>query len=307
MLKKFLRSSQSPRAEVDVIQDSSWDAKLQALQGFLEDEQIDEIWLGPAGSNFARNRDRSMKSIHLLWSSDDLSEFMIDLAERVRVRLDPLHPYGGGIFPGYPWRWHASIPPLSPDGPRVSLRRQRFEYLDHSSFKCENFSIEELSQTIRSGKTILFFGATGSGKTSLLVRVLMDFFHDSRVGIAETVVEIPLMSPYWFRLTEVPQDAGHRGGIVFGRVVAELMRATPDFIVLGEIRGAEAAYLGDLARSGHGGVLSTMHAGSFDDALARLASMAGAASNDLPPIVGVHVWRSSAGTVHASRVGSTLS
>jgi len=265
----------------------------------LCDDGVDEIWLGPDGALYARNQDRSMTSLDVGWSSDDISEFIIYLAEQIGVRLDPLHPYGGGVLQDYPWRWHAAIPPLSPEGPRVALRRQRFEQLERSSFYCENFKVEDLASFIRSGTTLLFFGATGSGKTSLMVRILKDFFYQYRVGIAETVLEIPLMSPYWFRLTEVPQDTGHRGGVAFGRVVSELMRATPDFIVLGEIRGSEATYLGELARSGHGGVFSTIHGGSFEEALTRLASLAGGRLDDLPPIVGIHVWRSSGGAVHA--------
>jgi pilus assembly protein CpaF len=305
MLRFFFKASARSRPNGLVSAESAFETQIQALSSLLSDDRLDEIWLNPDATAHARLQDQSITDLDLHWSIRDTTDFIIDLAERVCTRLDPFHPYAGGIIPGYPWRWHAFIPPLSPEGPRLSLRRQRFSILKSSDFSFDNCGIHELSDHIRLGRSLLFFGATGSGKTSLMVQVLRDYFYHCRVGIVETVQEIPLISPYWFRLTEVPNDTGDRGGISFSRVVAELMRATPDFIVLGEIRGREARYLGELARSGHGGIFSTIHASNFEGALARLASLAGTEIENLPAVVGVHVRREKSGSVHASISGIT--
>jgi Flp pilus assembly CpaF family ATPase len=295
----FLRLLGRPQPGIALPTECGFDQQLKALTPFLCDETIEEIWFGHADRAHARSRERTIIPMELAWTPIETLDFIADLSVVCGVRLDPMRPFGGGVLPGLPWRWHASIPPFSPDGPRVSFRRQRFGALGQDHFNCENFDFAELARQVKAGVSLLFFGATGSGKTSLMVSVMKDFFYNYRVGIAETVLEIPLVSPYWFRLTEVSQDTGNRGGVDFQRVVSELMRATPDLIVLGEIRGSEAGHLGDLARSGHGGVCSTIHAGSFEEAMSRIVSLSGHQAQSLPRIAGVHVWRAQSGGFNA--------
>jgi pilus assembly protein CpaF len=221
----------------------------------------------------------------------EIAEFLHELAWECKVRIDPFKPFAGGVLPWAAWRWHAVISPLSPEGPLIVLRRQQFAEIKISNFVLENCGSLDLLSWIRSGISLVLYGATGSGKTTLLVAILREYFMKNRVGLAESVAEIPLLSERWFRLIEVPVDTGGRGGVDFSRVVAEMMRLSPELLVMGELRGAEAAMFMDFARTGHGGVMTTLHAGNITDARTRLRRLSGQPLDALPRTLGLRVWR----------------
>ena len=271
------------------------------LNQWMSDETTAEIYLS-AGSGSSRLDHNGLRTPLLLpWSDIEISEFLLELTLESDIRLDPFKPFAGGVIPGCSWRWHAIIPPMAPDGPIVVLRRQRFDTFGLNSFVLENLSVKDLRPLILSGSSLLIYGATGSGKTSLLVAILREIFFESRVGIAESVAEIPLLSSYWFRLVEVAPDTAGRGGVDFNRVVAEIMRLSPEILVMGELRGREAALLPDFARTGHGGILATIHAGSSADARDRLEIISGRKTSEMPPLVGLRVWRDQSRTIRVRR------
>ena len=284
---------------------------LTDLLPLLNDDGVAEIYINAASGISASGRNGFKTIPELQWTPDDMVEFILELAWECKVRLDPFKPYSGGVFPAtwpgifgletpkFIWRWHAIAPPLAPDGALLVLRRQRFNQLDLSQFHLENFDAPDLARLVNSGTSLIFYGATGSGKTSLLVATLVSFFINDRVGIAETLREIPLLSSSWFRLLEVHPDAGGRGGVHFSRVVAEMMRLSPKYIVLGELRGTEAAMFPEFARSGHGGIMTTIHAGSAEDVKSRLVSLSGISFSNLPPMVGIGVSKSESNAVTA--------
>jgi Flp pilus assembly CpaF family ATPase len=265
----------------------------------MQDEGIKEIFVNSGGHLSCLLITGARRELDLIFSHDEITDFIMELAWHSRVRLDPFLPFAGGVIPGEPWRWHAATMPLSPDGSLLVIRRQQFQKLQFSHFKMENFSSTDLPNWLHSGVSVIFYGAAGSGKTSLLVATLREFFTETRVGVAETVTEIPLMSPHWFRLAEVPKDTGGFGGVDFKRVIAEMMRLSPGLLVLGEIRGEEAEVLSSFARTGHGGVLSTIHAGSSGDARERITSLAKTPLSQMPPMVGVQLMTDPGGIYRA--------
>lgn len=272
---------------------------LSKVRSYLQDECINEIFVNSAGNLSCLLNTGARRVLDFVFSQDEITDFIMELAWHSHVRLDPFLPFAGGVIPGAPWRWHAVTMPLSPDGSLLVIRRQQFQKLKFSQFKLDNFSPVDLPNWLRSGVSVIFYGAAGSGKTSLLVATLREFFMDTRVGVAETVVEIPLLSPHWFRLAQVAKDAGGFGGVDFKRVVAEMMRLSPGLLVLGEIRGNEAQVLSSFARTGHGGVLSTIHAGSSADARERITSLAKTTLSEMPPMVGVQLTADPGGIYRA--------
>jgi pilus assembly protein CpaF len=271
---------------------------LAELLPILHDPEVAEVYLNARGIS-AVDRKGAQLAVALIWASEDVTEFLSELAWESKTRIDPYRPFAGGVIPSMPWRWHAIISPMSPDGPLLVLRRLSFDEIGIDQFRLENFLPQDFLSWITSGISVIFYGATGSGKTTLLVAVLREFFLSTRLGIAEGLPEIPLTSNRWFRLVEVAKDTGGRGGVDFTRVVAEMMRLSPQVLVMGELRGEEAAMLSDFARTGHGGVMTTMHAGTIDDARTRLTSLAKMPLSNMPPINAVRVWRGPDGAGHA--------
>ena len=268
---------------------------MDELRYFCEDQAHVEIYVNAFAQVTALTSNRQIIRLPVKWEVNDVSELVSELAWASNTRLDPYRPFAGGVISELNWRWHAITPPMSPDGPMLVLRRQRFSEIGFEGFELAGFVPEKLFEWLKDGTSLVVFGATGSGKTTFLVSILREFFLQNRVGIAESIQEIPLLSSNWFRLIETPIDPGGRGGVDFQRVVSEMMRLSPEVLVLGELRGAETRCLSSFARTGHGGVMATLHAGNFSDATHRLSGLSGESLDQMPSIIGLHVQRSNSG------------
>ena len=252
---------------------------------------IQELYLNHEGHLSCLKTGGERFRIGAICSTNNVADLVWNLAWDSGVRLDPFCPFAGGILKHHKVRWHAAIPPAAPAGPMLVLRKQSFDVVDLSSFEFENFSDSTVLQWQKRGISVVFFGSTGCGKTTLLCSLLRRYFLECRVGIVESVIEMPLDSPTWFRLVQVGQDVAGRGGVGFERLVAEILRLSPEAIVLGEIRGEEAYLWAELSRSGHGGIFTTFHAGSAAEARSRLYERVNTASKAMPPVMGIHVAR----------------
>jgi Flp pilus assembly CpaF family ATPase len=273
------------------------DHYLEEISSLLSDDSLFEIYIHGSDRNDQLDKIEQNKNVILQWRSSKVAAFIAELAWGCKVRIDPFRPYAGGVLPGRSWRWHAIIAPMTSGGPILVLRKQRFDVLDLSSFVFEGLSASSLVGEMSKGISVVIFGATGSGKTTLLMSLLKQYFTHVRLGIAEVVEEIPLLSSHWFRILEVPPDAGGRGGVAMTKVLSEMMRLSPKVIAVGEVRGDEARIIADMARTGHGGVLTTLHAGGFEDARTRLSTLAGLDLSQFPPLCGAYV----------SKIGDTVS
>jgi Flp pilus assembly CpaF family ATPase len=262
----------------------------------VEGETIQELYLNHEGVLSCLLAGGERADLGIFCSANDVVELAWKLAWGAGLRLDPFSPFAGGVIKGCSVRWHAAIPPAAPDGALIVLRKQSFSAECLKSFKFENFSESDILQWQKNGTSVVFFGPTGCGKTTLLFSLLQRYFMDCRVGIVESVVELPLASAAWFRLVQVGQDVAGKGGVAYDWLVAEMLRLSPQMIVLGEIRVAEAYVWSELSRSGHGGILTTFHAGSTAEARGRLFSNAGISGAEIPPIIGVQVRRDELGS-----------
>ncbi|MBS1369342.1 MAG: Flp pilus assembly complex ATPase component TadA [Lentisphaeria bacterium] len=183
-------------------------------------------------------------------------------------------------------RVNAIIPPLSLVGPTVTIRkfsRKPLQAEDLVRFGSVSVDIIKfLSICVAVRKNILISGGTGSGKTTLL-NVLSSFLPNSeRIVTIEDAAELQLHQEHLVRLESRPPNVEGKGAVTIRDLVRNALRMRPDRIVVGECRGGEALDMLQAMNTGHDGSLTTIHANSARDALARLETLVLMAGFDLP-------------------------
>jgi pilus assembly protein CpaF len=184
-------------------------------------------------------------------------------------------------------RVNAIIPPIALDGPMMSIRR--FAHIplkmpnlvnDHKALTPDMaLMLEGLS---RAKINMLISGGTGAGKTTLL-NILSGYIPASeRIVTIEDAAELQLQQPHVIRLETRPPNIEGKGEITQRALVRNALRMRPDRIVIGEVRGAEAVDMLQAMNTGHEGSLTTIHANTPRDALARLENMVSMANMNLP-------------------------
>ncbi|HEV2999416.1 MAG TPA: CpaF/VirB11 family protein, partial [Solirubrobacteraceae bacterium] len=139
-----------------------------------------------------------------------------------------------------------------------------------------------LERAVRARCTVLVCGGTGSGKTTTL-NALSEFIDPAeRVVTIEDAAELRLRQPHVVRLEARPPSLEGRGEVTIRQLVRNALRMRPDRIVVGEVRGAEALDMLSAMSTGHDGSLSTVHAGSAEEALRRVETLALMAGLGLP-------------------------
>lgn len=183
-------------------------------------------------------------------------------------------------------RVNAIIPPLSLGGPSITIRKFSKKPLGASDLvRFGSISpeiVHFLDVCVKLRKNILISGGTGSGKTTLL-NVLSSFLPNSdRIITIEDAAELQLHQEHLVRLESRPANIEGRGEVAIRDLVRNSLRMRPDRIVVGECRGGEALDMLQAMNTGHDGSLTTIHANSPRDALARLETLVLMAGFDLP-------------------------
>ena len=183
-------------------------------------------------------------------------------------------------------RVNAIIPPLSLVGPSITIRkftRTPLEAKDLVRFgSISPEMVKFLATCVAVRKNILISGGTGSGKTTLL-NVLSNFLPNrERIVTIEDAAELQLRQEHLVRLESRPPNIEGKGAITIRDLVRNSLRMRPDRIVVGECRGGEALDMLQAMNTGHDGSLTTIHANSPRDALARLETLVLMAGFDLP-------------------------
>ena len=183
-------------------------------------------------------------------------------------------------------RVNAIIPPLALNGPSITIRkfaRRKLTMEDLVSFGSISAGMGDfLKVCVAVRKNILISGGTGSGKTTLL-NVLSSFLpQHERIITIEDAAELQLDQEHLVRLEARPSNIEGKGEISIRDLVRNSLRMRPDRIVIGECRGGEALDMLQAMNTGHDGSLTTIHANSPRDALARLETLVLMAGFDLP-------------------------
>jgi pilus assembly protein CpaF len=174
-------------------------------------------------------------------------------------------------------RVNVIIPPLALDGPTMSIRRFSVEKLKVEDLvrfgSLTQGAADALSAMVNLRMNIVISGGTGAGKTTLL-NILSGFIPaDERVVTIEDSAELQLRQPHVVRLETRPPNIEGRGEVNARDLVRNSLRMRPDRIVVGEVRGAEALDMLQAMNTGHDGSLTTVHANTPRDALARIETM----------------------------------
>jgi pilus assembly protein CpaF len=203
---------------------------------------------------------------------------------KVGRRIDESSPYVDARLPDGS-RVNAIIPPLSIDGPTLTIRKfsaDPYQAEDLISFgTMTRQTVDLLDACVRGRLNILVSGGTGAGKTTTL-NVLSSFLpDDERIITIEDSAELRLQQPHVVRLEYRPPNIEGKGEVSIRDLVRNSLRMRPDRIVVGEVRGGEALDMLQAMNTGHDGSISTIHSNSPRDALSRLETMTMMAGMDL--------------------------
>lgn len=246
------------------------------LQSYFHDPCLDEVLINGCDQVLLLSGAKRRIESSPFSSTQSMIEACQNLAFSQNLRLDPLMPAAGGALEHAceHFRWHCVLPPVSRDGPLLSLRRHRLTVLDLKDF-VTSFMITLLEDIAAEPGPLLIAGPTGAGKTSLMMALLQRAACDRRVAILEQLAELPRLGPGWIRLQAQAADLGGEGAFSLSQSFDELLRLRPDRIVIGELRQKEEARaLRRAVLAGHGSVWVTLHAGAPETLAARLADLA---------------------------------
>jgi pilus assembly protein CpaF len=216
-----------------------------------------------------------------------LLRIMDKIVSLVGRRIDESSPMVDARLPDGS-RVNAVIPPVALDGPMISIRRFAFVPLKMENLTGENLRTltpemaHMLQALVKSKVNMLISGGTGAGKTTLL-NILSGYIPESeRVVTIEDAAELQMQQPHVVRLETRPMNIEGKGEITQRALVRNALRMRPDRIVIGEVRGAEAFDMLQAMNTGHEGSLTTIHANTPRDSIARLENMIGMANLNMP-------------------------
>src|SRR6478672_1013077 len=183
-------------------------------------------------------------------------------------------------------RVNVIIPPLAIDGPHLSIRRFGHVPVTEDDLLANQTltepMLELLRGAVRSRLNIVVSGGTGAGKTTLL-NVLSGYISDKeRIVTIEDSAELQMKQRHVVRLECRPANVEGKGAVMQRQLVINSLRMRPNRIIIGEVRGEEALDMLQAMNTGHDGSLTTVHANSPRDAVARLETMAMMANLNLP-------------------------
>jgi pilus assembly protein CpaF len=258
---------------------------LGPLEDLLADPAVEEVMVNGPQRIYVERRGRIEPTEVRFADEEELRNTIERILAPLGRRVDELSPMvDARLADGS--RVNVVIPPLAVDGPALAIRRfgarrpSPRELVELGSLT--SAQRELLEAAVKGRRSVLVSGGTGSGKTTLL-NALSSFIDPAeRVVTIEDAAELRLQQPHVVRLESRPASVEGRGEVGVRELLRNALRMRPDRIVIGEVRGPEALDLLTALNTGHDGALSTIHANSPVDALARLETLALMAGVGLP-------------------------
>jgi pilus assembly protein CpaF len=249
---------------------------LGPLEPLLADPTISDILVNAHGKIYIERRGKLEVTSVAFKDDEHLMRVIERIVTSVGRRIDESSPMvDARLRDGS--RVNAIIPPLSIDGPVLSIRRFGAEPLRMHMLiehKASTKDIADMLQMCVSARlNVLISGGTGAGKTTLLNALSAYIPEDERIVTIEDSAELQLQQPHVVRLETRPPNIEGRGEVTQRDLVRNSLRMRPDRIVIGEVRGGEAIDMLQAMNTGHDGSLTTIHANTPRDALARLETM----------------------------------
>jgi pilus assembly protein CpaF len=249
---------------------------LGPLEPLLSDSSISDILVNGPDSIYIERRGKLEVTNVAFKDNDHLMRVIERIVSSVGRRIDESSPMVDARLQDGS-RVNAIIPPLSIDGPVLSIRRFGAEPLRMNSL-IENRALTKeiadmLEMCVRARLNMVISGGTGAGKTTLLNALSAYIPENERIVTIEDSAELQLQQPHVVRLETRPPNIEGRGEVTQRDLVRNALRMRPDRIVIGEVRGGEAIDMLQAMNTGHDGSLTTIHANTPRDALSRLETM----------------------------------
>ena len=255
------------------------------LERLLEDDTVTEIMVNGAHDVWVERQGRLHRTPVRFTDDDHLRRIISKIVAQVGRRIDESSPMVDARLPDGS-RINATIPPLSLSGPLLTIRKFGKQRLNMEALIKKAALLPEtaelLEKCVKARLNILIAGGTGSGKTTMLNSLSAAIPDSERIITIEDAAELSLNQRHVLRLEARPKNIEGDGEISIRDLVRNSLRMRPDRIVVGEVRGAEALDMLQAMNTGHDGSLSTLHANSPRDALARLETMVLMSGYDLP-------------------------
>ena len=249
---------------------------LGPLEPLLKDPTISDILVNSHDTIYIERRGKIEATTVRFKDDEHLMRVIERIVSSVGRRIDESSPMVDARLQDGS-RVNAIIPPLSIDGPVLSIRRFGSDPLRMSSL-IENKALTKdiadmLQMVVQARLNVLISGGTGAGKTTLLNALSAFIPENERIVTIEDSAELQLQQPHVVRLETRPPNIEGRGEVTQRDLVRNSLRMRPDRIVIGEVRGGEAIDMLQAMNTGHDGSLTTIHANTPRDALARLETM----------------------------------
>ena len=249
---------------------------LGPLEPLLADPTISDILVNSHANVFIERRGKLEKTSITFKDDEHLMRVIERIVSTVGRRIDEAQPMVDARLPDGS-RVNAIIPPLSIDGPVLSIRRFGTDPLKMQALIENGALTREIAilfeMCVRARLNIIISGGTGAGKTTLLNALSAYIPADERIVTIEDSAELQLQQPHVVRLETRPANIEGRGEVTQRDLVKNALRMRPDRIVIGEVRGGEAIDMLQAMNTGHDGSLTTIHANSTRDSLSRLETM----------------------------------
>lgn len=275
------------RQERDRIVDEVLDETfgLGPLELILKDPKVSDILINGPKNIYVEKGGRMQKTDVEFRDNKHLMQIIDRIVSRVGRRVDETCPMVDARLEDGS-RVNAIIPPLALDGAAMSIRRfgsnplKLEDLLNYRAFTPEMVML--LEGCIKARLNMIIAGGTGSGKTTLLNTLSSFIGHEDRIVTIEDAAELQLQQDHVVRLETRPANIEGNGAITATDLVRNALRMRPERIIIGECRGGETLDMLQAMNTGHDGSLTTIHANTPRDAIARLETLVMMAGYDLP-------------------------
>ncbi len=258
---------------------------LGPLELLLKDPTISDILINGPRNIYVERRGKMEKTSVMFRDNNHLMQIIDRIVSKVGRRVDEVCPMvDARLSDGS--RVNAIIPPLALDGACVSIRRfgsnplKLEDLLNFKAFTPEMVML--LEGAIKARLNIVISGGTGSGKTTLLNTLSSFISNSDRIVTIEDAAELQLQQDHVVRLETRPPNIEGKGAITATDLVRNALRMRPERIIIGECRGPETLDMLQAMNTGHEGSLTTIHANTPRDGVARMETMITMAGFELP-------------------------
>jgi pilus assembly protein CpaF len=249
---------------------------LGPLEPLLQDPGIADILVNGPNSVYIEKKGKLTKTEVAFKDDDHLMTIIERIVSKVGRRVDESSPLVDARLPDGS-RVNVIVPPLSLDGPAVSIRRFGVSPLKMENLIAYQSLTEDMAHTfdamVKARLNILISGGTGAGKTTLLNILSASIPGTERIVTIEDSAELILQQDHVVRLETRPPNIEGKGTVTQRDLVRNSLRMRPDRIIVGEVRGGEALDMLQAMNTGHDGSLTTIHANTPRDALTRVENM----------------------------------